>query len=144
MTEAKQENQIEVIDYTKLIVPDDFCTVRNSNLEDYNVKKGDLVFVVGMRPLPVEHDAIKPDDLYTHVVRMYATVARTDETGLPIFPDSDSDVDQQMLLVSPDSLKKVSKKKQEKYFAQVKAEYGEIEEEDEDGDDTDEEGPTLN
>lgn len=84
----------------KYIVSDDFCEVVVDHLKDDGLVRGQRVYIVGQRALPISEE-----DPYTQRIKFFAHILKDAKT---------MEFDQRMFLLDPSSLKKVGKKEQEK------------------------------
>ena len=88
-----------VIDTSRLINQGDFCKLVVDHLADHGLKRGNHVYVAGMKAFPIEEK-----DPYTQ--RIQCLVHKATKSG-------EIDLDEGFYVVDPDSLEKVKPKKQE-------------------------------
>lgn len=87
------------------IRPLDFCEVVTDKLADDGVKRGQLVYVAGLKALPVSDT-----DPYTQRIKFFCNLV-----------DKWGHVDNKLYIMDPISLQKVDKNKQKKFTKIVKA-----------------------
>lgn len=90
----------------KYITADDFCEIVTDNLEADGLKRGQRVYVIGSRALPISEK-----DPYTQRIKFFAHVLLDAKT---------MHFDERMFLLDPSSLNKVKKNEQAKLTARLK------------------------
>lgn len=90
-----------------------FCTVKCSRYVDYNIKKGDLVYVAG-------DTMVATDEKDPYAYRKIFLTARTDEGHV--------DAQAKALTMDAVNLKPVSKAKQKELYAQLEKDFEQSEE----------------
>lgn len=89
----------------KFITADDFCEIVVDTLANDGLPRGQRVYVIGSRALPISEA-----DPYTQRIKFFAHIVNTKaENGIV-----ETVLDPRMFLIDPNSLQKVGKKEQKK------------------------------
>lgn len=91
----------------KYINTDDFCEIITDNLKDDGLARGQRVYVVGQRALPISEQ-----DPYTQRIKFFVHILKNKKT---------MEFDQRLFIVDPLSIKKVGEKEQKKLSERLKA-----------------------
>lgn len=88
----------------KFITADDFCEIVTDNLANDGLPRGQRVYVIGSRALPISEA-----DPYTQRIKFFSHIVNTKTMEL----------DPRMFLIDPSSLQKVGKKEQKNLKARL-------------------------